>query len=75
RTANSTRLSIANENVPNMVGQISTALANARLNIADLLNKSRGELAYTLLDVDGQVPAGVLDQLRKITGVLNVRAL
>lgn len=75
RTANSTRLAIANENVPNMVGQISTALANARLNIADLLNKSRGELAYTLMDVDGQVPAGVLDQLRKIEGVLNVRAL
>lgn len=75
RTANSTRLSIANENVPNMVGQISTALANAKLNIADLLNKSRGELAYTLIDVDGQVPAGVLDQLRKIEGVLNVRAL
>nr|WP_298719178.1 phosphoglycerate dehydrogenase [uncultured Steroidobacter sp.] len=75
RTANSTRLSIANENVPNMVGQISTALANARLNIADLLNKSRGELAYTLIDVDGQVPAGVLEQLRKIAGVLNVRAL
>jgi D-3-phosphoglycerate dehydrogenase len=75
RTANATRLSISNENVPNMVGQISTALANAKLNIADLLNKSRGELAYTLLDVDGQVPAGVLDQLRKIEGVLNVRAL
>jgi len=75
RTANSTRLAIANENVPNMVGQISTALAQARLNIADLLNKSRGGLAYTLIDVDGQVPAGVLDQLRKIEGVLNVRAL
>jgi D-3-phosphoglycerate dehydrogenase len=75
RTANSTRLAIANENVPNMVGQISTALAHARLNIADLLNKSRGGLAYTLIDVDGQVPVGVLDQLRKIEGVLNVRAL
>ncbi len=48
---------------------------DAKLNIADLLNKSRGELAYTLIDVDGQVPAGVLDQLRKIEGVLNVRAL
>lgn len=75
RTANSTRLSIANENVPNMVGQISTALAQAQLNIADLLNKSRGGLAYTLIDVDGGVPAPVLDQLRKIEGVLNVRAL
>lgn len=75
RTANATRLAIANENVPNMVGQISTALASANLNIADLLNKSRGELAYTLIDVDGNVPAAVLDQIRSIEGVLNVRAL
>lgn len=75
RTANSTRLSIANENVPNMVGQISTALAHAKLNIADLLNKSRGGLAYTLIDVDGDVPGSVLEQLRRIEGVLNVRAL
>jgi len=75
RTTNSTRLAISNENVPNMVGQISTALASARLNIADLLNKSRGELAYTLIDVDGQVPPSVTEQLRKIEGVLTVRAL
>jgi D-3-phosphoglycerate dehydrogenase len=75
RTTNSTRLAISNENVPNMVGQISTALASAKLNIADLLNKSRGDLAYTLIDVDGQVPPSVTDQLRKIEGVLTVRAL
>lgn len=75
RTANATRLSIANENVPNMVGQISTALAAANLNIADLLNKSRGELAYTLIDIDGSIPALTLEQLRKIEGVLTVRAL
>lgn len=75
RTANATRLAIANENVPNMVGQISTALASGNLNIADLLNKSRGDLAYTLIDVDGSVPGPVLERLRKIEGVLNVRAL
>lgn len=75
RTLNATRLAIANENVPNMVGQISTALAAANLNIADLLNRSRGELAYTLIDVDGNVPDSLLEQLRKIEGVLNVRAL
>jgi D-3-phosphoglycerate dehydrogenase len=75
RTAGATRLSIANENVPNMVGQISTALATAKLNIADLLNKSRGELAYTLIDVDGIVPPSVADQLRQIEGVLTVRSL
>jgi D-3-phosphoglycerate dehydrogenase len=75
RTSGATRLSIANENVPNMVGQISTALAAAGLNIADLLNKSRGELAYTLIDIDGTVPAATMDQLRAIEGVLAVRAL
>ena len=47
-------MAIANSNVPNMVGQISTCLAAANLNIADLLNKSRGELAYTLIDTDGE---------------------
>lgn len=75
RTSGATRLSIANENVPNMVGQISTALAGANLNIADLLNKSRGELAYTLIDVDGSVPPAVVGKLREIEGVLAVREL
>ena len=75
RTAGSTRLSIANENVPNMVGQISTALATANLNIADLLNKSRGDMAYTLIDIDGVVPATVIEQVRTIQGVLAVRSL
>jgi D-3-phosphoglycerate dehydrogenase len=73
RTAGAARLAIANENVPNMVGQISTALASANLNIADLLNKSRGEIAYTLIDVDGAVPDAVFAKLREIEGVLAVR--
>jgi D-3-phosphoglycerate dehydrogenase len=75
RTAGATRLAIANENVPNMVGQISTALAAANLNIADLLNKSRGGLAYTMIDIDGAVPAETLERLRGIEGVLAVRAV
>ena len=75
RTTSATRLSIANENVPNMVGQISTALATANLNIADLLNKSRGELAYTLIDVDGSIPAEVVGKLQEIEGVLAVRVV
>jgi D-3-phosphoglycerate dehydrogenase len=75
RTAAAARLAIANENVPNMVGQISTALASAKLNIADLLNKSRGELAYTLFDVDGHIPSNLIDQVRAIQGVLSVRTL
>lgn len=75
RTPGATRIAIANENVPNMVGQISTALAEADLNIADLLNKSRGELAYTLIDVDGGVPPAVLSHLGGIAGVLTTRVL
>jgi D-3-phosphoglycerate dehydrogenase len=75
RTPNATRLSIANENVPNMVGQISTALAAHNLNIADLLNKSRGDLAYTLIDIDGGVPDDAIAQIRSIEGVLAVRLI
>ncbi len=70
-----TRLAIVNENVPNMVGQISSALAKANLNIADLLNKSRGDLAYTLVDLDSGVPASALQELSAIQGVLKVRMI
>jgi D-3-phosphoglycerate dehydrogenase len=75
RIPNTTRVAIANSNVPNMVGQISTCLASARLNIADLLNKSRGEYAYTLIDTDGSVSAEVLRQIRSISGVLSAHIL
>jgi len=69
------RITIANANVPNMVGQISTCLASAGLNIEDLLNKSRGELAYTLVDLDATVPEDTLAALRAIEGVLMLRNL
>jgi len=75
RGAGTSRLAIANRNVPNMVGQISTLLAEANLNIADLLNKSRGELAYTLIDVEGVVPVAVIDRIRAIDGVLSIRTI
>ncbi len=69
------RISIANANVPNMVGQISTCLANAGLNIEDLLNKSVGDLAYTIVDVNGPVSDEVMEELRGIDGVLTLRNL
>jgi D-3-phosphoglycerate dehydrogenase / 2-oxoglutarate reductase len=56
-----------------MVGQISTCLASARINIADLLNKSRGEYAYTLIDTDGPVSEEILGTIRGIDGVLSAR--
>jgi D-3-phosphoglycerate dehydrogenase len=69
------RITIANANVPNMVGQISTCLARAGLNIEDLLNKSLGDLAYTIVDLDGPVPDETIDAVRKIAGVLALRSL
>ena len=69
------RITIANANVPNMVGQISTCLGDAGLNIADLLNKSRGELAYTIVDLDGAITEATLVRIRSIPGVLSVRDL
>ena len=58
-----------------MVGQVSTIIADADLNIADLLNKSRGDLAYTIVDLDAEVTEATLTKLRAIDGVLNVRSL
>lgn len=72
---NAQRITIANANVPNMVGQISTCLGDAGLNISDLLNKSRGELAYTIVDLDGAINLATLTRIRSIPGVLSVRNL
>lgn len=69
------RVAIANANVPNMLGQISTAMARAGLNIHNMENRSRGEMAYTLVDVDSEVGDEVLAELRGIEGVLAVRYL
>ena len=69
------RLAIANANVPNMLGQISTALASAGLNIQNMVNKSRGDFAFTLVDVESAVSQAVIDQLTAINGVLRVRYL
>ncbi len=67
------RLGIANANVPKMVGQISAAVGNARLNIHNMLNKSKGGMAYTLVDVDSPATADVIAEISRIEGVLAVR--
>ncbi len=69
------RLCIVNANLPNMVGQISTAMAGAGLNIHNMLNKSRGEMAYTVVDVDSAIPAELVNRLAAIEGVRSVRYL
>ena len=69
------RIAVVNSNVPNMLGQISTDLAEVDLNILDMLNKSLGEVAVTLIDVDKQPPEETVNKLRSIDGVLSVRCL
>ncbi len=69
------RIGIANSNVPNMLGQMSTAMAMAGLNIHNMVNKSRGEMAYTLVDVDSPVSQDVINTIASIEGVLSVRSI
>jgi len=69
------RLVCANANVPNMLGQISEAFGGAGLNIHDMVNSSRGELAYTVVDLDAPVPAPVIQKVSGIKGVVMARML
>ncbi len=69
------RITIANSNVPNMLGQISSLLADANLNIIDMVNKSKGDLAYTIVDVNDTVASDIVETLEAIEGVLSVRVL
>lgn len=69
------RITLANANVPNMVGQISTCIANAGVNIEDLLNKSIGELAYTIVDINSEPTQELLAEIAAIEGVLTLRNL
>jgi D-3-phosphoglycerate dehydrogenase / 2-oxoglutarate reductase len=69
------RVAIANANVPNMLGQISTTMAQAGLNIHNMVNKSRGEMAFTLVDVDSPIKPAVIRAIAAIEGVLSVRSI
>jgi D-3-phosphoglycerate dehydrogenase len=69
------RLAIANANVPDMLGRISHALGRRKINIHNMLNKSKGDMAYTLVDTDTPVPGEALKELSDLTGVLAVRYL
>jgi len=69
------RIAIANSNVPNMLGQISTTLASAGINIHNMINKSHGEMAYTLVDTDIATPPDMIIKIASIPGVLMVRDL
>lgn len=69
------RLIVCNENVPNMVGQISTIMAQSNLNIHDMINQSRGDIAYTIVDADSAIPQAVVDTIKAIDGVKIARVI
>lgn len=69
------RITVAHKNIPNMLGQISTALAEDQINIKDMINKSKGDYAYTMIDVDSDMTGYNTDKIKNIQGVLKVRLL
>jgi D-3-phosphoglycerate dehydrogenase len=69
------RLLVVNANVPHMIERISSAISNANLNIIDMLNRSRGEIACTLVDLNSSIPQTVIDEIKTTDGVLTVRTL
>lgn len=73
--SSSYRLCVMHHNIPNMLGSISSAIADCNINISNMLNKSRGEVAYTILDLDAELPESVLDTIKASEGVVFVRSL
>jgi D-3-phosphoglycerate dehydrogenase len=67
------RIVVANRNVPNMIGQITPVLAKHNMNIADMLNKSKGDFAYNIIDIDNDVNGEVIKELKAINGIVMVR--
>jgi D-3-phosphoglycerate dehydrogenase len=61
--------------VPKILGSVLSILADENINVIDMLNKSRGEIAYNLIDVEGHVSENVLEQMRRLDGVVNVRLI
>jgi D-3-phosphoglycerate dehydrogenase len=69
------RLIIANKNIPKMVGNITSVLADENINIADMLNKHRGDIAYNIIDIDGEIVEDQVKKIRDIEGIIMVRLL
>ena len=69
------RLIIANKNIPKMVGNITSVLADEDINISDMLNKHRGDIAYNIIDIDGEITIDQIQKIRNIEGVIMVRLL
>ncbi len=72
---NEKRITVTNKNIPNIISKLSSTLAKYNINISDLLNKSRGEIAYSIIDVNGDITQDLIDELKEIDGVIRVRVI
>jgi D-3-phosphoglycerate dehydrogenase len=69
------RIIIANRNIPNMVGQITTILAAEKINISDMLNRHKADVAYNIIDIDGEIDISIIEKIKKIDGIIMVRLI
>ena len=69
------RITILHRNIPNLLSRFTTAVAEENINISDMMNRSKGEYAYTILDIDGQVSDAAVEHLKQINGVLRIRVI
>lgn len=69
------RITFSNDNVPKVLGSVLSVLADLNLNVIDMVNKSRGEVAYNIIDIEGGVSQAVKDSIEKVNGVMGVRVL
>jgi D-3-phosphoglycerate dehydrogenase len=69
------RMTFTNSNVPKVLGQVLSVLADANLNVVDMVNKSRGEIAYNIIDIEGDIDEAVIDKVASIDGVMRVRLI
>jgi D-3-phosphoglycerate dehydrogenase len=70
-----TRITVANRNIPNMIGQITSALASKQINIKDMINKNKGDFAYNIIDIDGDANGDVVEKIKSVEGVIKVRII
>ena len=69
------RMTFTNSNVPKVLGQVLSVLADANLNVVDMVNKSRGEIAYNIIDIEGDIDEAVIDKVASVDGVMRVRLI
>ena len=75
RSVGSTRITIMNRNISNIIGSYTNILAKYKLNIADMINKSKGDYAYNIIDINGDIDEEIINEIKAIEGIIKVRLI